>query len=351
MSLPTYIFIDTCIFDSQNYNFESTAFASFLAECSHRKIKLVLPDPVSREVHRHIKRRSDDVIKALEEAKRKAPFLAKWKEWPIKKPPVLLNYELQRLAQSEWESFLGHFEVVKLKYEGVDISQIMNWYDRKTPPFGEGKKSKEFPDAFCISALLALGRRDDCSIAVISADPDFKRACGLYSGLTYFHSLPAYTESLLQEDDRIKTLRTAIEDDPSSLCEAVKEPFSELHFLHEESMDADIEDVEVDDIELTEFSIVSIGEDEAVVVCEFRVYYSAHVRMDDDGSAIVDSSEGIYMALREFRGTVSDWHDISATLKLAVGGARNAIDDVVTVDIDDDTITVTEIPEDCCEKE
>jgi hypothetical protein len=58
MSAPTYIFIDTGIFDEQNYNFNSTAFNAFLMAIKKQGLKLVLPDPTLREIERHIAKRA-----------------------------------------------------------------------------------------------------------------------------------------------------------------------------------------------------------------------------------------------------------------------------------------------------
>jgi hypothetical protein len=83
MSVPNVIFVDTCVFDEQNYNFDSLALSSFIAAVKGHSFVLLLPDPIQREVNRHIKTRSLDALKALENAKRKAPFLSKWKSWPL----------------------------------------------------------------------------------------------------------------------------------------------------------------------------------------------------------------------------------------------------------------------------
>jgi hypothetical protein len=40
-----------------------------------------------------------------------------------------------------------------LNYEGMSVERVMDWYDRSAPPFREGKKRKEFPDAFVFAML------------------------------------------------------------------------------------------------------------------------------------------------------------------------------------------------------
>jgi predicted nucleic acid-binding protein len=176
MSVPTNIFIDTSILDEQNYNFSSRAIKAFVEAAEVRKAVLLLPDPTRREIERHIENRSQEVVKVLGEAKRKAPFLKKWKAWPVKRDDFALDYELRKIAMDEWEHFLKHFDVEELDYTGISIEEVMNWYDYQQAPFGSGSKRREFPDALALAALLAYQKKKGVPIAVVSKDRDFQQA-------------------------------------------------------------------------------------------------------------------------------------------------------------------------------
>ena len=78
MSVPTTIFIDTCILDEQNYNFSSKAISAFLEAVKGPKMVLLLPDPTRREIERHIEKRSQEAVKMLEEAE---PVWDYWQGW------------------------------------------------------------------------------------------------------------------------------------------------------------------------------------------------------------------------------------------------------------------------------
>jgi hypothetical protein len=82
MSVPTAVFLDTSVLAGQQYNFNSTAFASFIAVAKEKKLPLLLPDPTKREIMRQIAERSVAALRALEEARRRAPFLMKWQHFP-----------------------------------------------------------------------------------------------------------------------------------------------------------------------------------------------------------------------------------------------------------------------------
>src|SRR6266478_4076067 len=183
MSFPTAVFLDTSVLAGQQYNFESTALKTFIPVAKSRSLKLLLPDPTEREIVRQIRERSQEALKALDEARRRAPFLAKWKHFPPRMSLHITDWEVMRIAMAEWQEFLKQFDLLKLEYADVDVKKVMQWYDGVSPPFREGKKRKEFPDAFAIAIVEAYARRDDCVVAVVSEDADFKLACGRFSSL------------------------------------------------------------------------------------------------------------------------------------------------------------------------
>ena len=116
MSIPTAVFIDTSVFRGQSYNFSSTAFSTFVPACKHRNLTLLLPDPMEREVNRQMAALSEKAVGFIDNARRTAPFLAKWKGFP---PTDSHKGLVRHFAATEWRSFLKQFDVVRLNYDGV----------------------------------------------------------------------------------------------------------------------------------------------------------------------------------------------------------------------------------------
>ena len=106
MTLPQSIFLDTSVFAGQQYNFGSIALSSFVEVAKEKGLSLLLPAPTESEIERQIKSRSDEALKALEEARRKAPFLKKWKHWPEKPASEHPEWEVKSIAVQEWREFL-----------------------------------------------------------------------------------------------------------------------------------------------------------------------------------------------------------------------------------------------------
>ena len=65
MTFPNHIFLDTAVFDSQQYNYNSREFTAFLKQFSSSTTVLLLPNITTREIHGHINLRIDETINAI----------------------------------------------------------------------------------------------------------------------------------------------------------------------------------------------------------------------------------------------------------------------------------------------
>jgi hypothetical protein len=132
METPKIIFIDTCIFDANQYNFHSSVFESLKKTFKKDELTLIMPAPTALEIDEHIKNMSEEIAKALTKAQQQAPFLTKLAFWPDRKSRNSLRLEAQKAAYKDLRAFLDYFEVVDLNYEQVSLPQVM------PVPCGEG---------------------------------------------------------------------------------------------------------------------------------------------------------------------------------------------------------------------
>ena len=166
---------------------------------------------------------------------------------------------------------------VNLDYAGVDINDVMNWYDSAEAPFAEGKKRKEFPDALAIAALVAHANKAATYIAVVSADKDFNAACDRFTYLMYFPSLPALLELLLSDDKRLNHVRrTQVAQADAQLTEAVEDALDGIPIYHSErAFNDDVEASEINNVSLSDIRIVALGDHDCTVAFEIEVEFTA----------------------------------------------------------------------------
>ena len=345
MSVPRFIFIDTCIIENEGYRFESDKMSAFVAAAKAKSTILLLPDPTKREILKHIKRNAEDVVSALEEAKRKAPFLKKWKEWPIKKDIFMLTYELHRIARKEWEDFLANFTLITLDYTDIKMPEIMDWYDKQGPPFGPGK-SKEFPDALSFAIVLQYARKNNCTVAIISRDKDFHNAAVRYPEVLAFESIAAFTQALIESDAHVKVVRDLLGKDISVIKEAISREFSSLAFYPggDTVGDGTVEDVDVIGVSIKDSKVIALGDKQCTVAFEAIVEYSAYVDYETEVEAADGEAHWTVSLNRE--GNVVDEAFVSGIIKIHINQAWNGVDGVDLVSIDKDDIEVTSEPDD-----
>lgn len=307
---------------------------TFVAVCSSRGVKLLLPDPTEREVKRHIKTRSLDALKALEEARRKAPFLSKWKGLPQSpRSPKVEELEVHRVATLEWSAFLKQFTVVKLGYDKLDMAKVMGWYDRADAPFREGKKRKEFPDALAIALIDAYARENKTYVAVVSADNDLKEACARFGALLYFASLPRLTEVLLSDDVRLETARRVLNAGTDLITKAILDEGVWLGAHHTNDR-FEINGLTCLDVDMIDLSIVALGDGECTVTFIATLALEVELQWQD-------SDEDGYVT---HRMDVNDAGVVSGTAKVAFDATNATVSAVTFIELDDTDIEITETP-------
>jgi len=335
MPLPSAVFLDTSVYVGQLFNFASTDLVSFIPVAKKGSLKFLLPDPTAQEIYRNLDERAEAAVSALDGVRRKAPFLSKWKHWPQCRGEPAVRASAREAARIEWKEFLGNFDVVKLGYEGVKIERIMGWYDGMLAPFREGPKRKEFPDAFALEALVLYARKENCRIAVVSADNDFKDACARYGALLYFSSLPRLTEMLLIDDQRVEGLRQIVLDQVGLVEKAILKDARWLVCRHSDR-DFKIDDVSFETATISDIRIVGVGETECTVTFEANLDCRVALEWEEPEDPWEEPEDPLEEdSFGEIvRDSVEDVACVSGTAKVRLSDAHDRIIEVTFSELD-----------------
>ena len=191
------MYIDTEVFKRHGLRLDTKDFNTLKDTFIKGGLRLLIPAMMERELFRHYQRRAEacaDAVnsKALQE--HPIPFLKIWKPQPKEEVIVKCFKELK----SQWEQFKSHFTVEELPLVG-DINRVVDWYFSVQPPFGKGKKRKEFPDAFILSTLESYFKDHKANIAVVSGDGDLRTACKMRPYIQHYDSLKDYVKAFEPE--------------------------------------------------------------------------------------------------------------------------------------------------------
>ena len=332
MAIPDAIFVDTNIFDRQHYNFEGSALASFAQVCGQHGVTLLLPDPILRELRRHVRSRAAEAYDFFSKGRRVAPFLQVLRQESRATIEELTRYS--NMATTALDAYLRQFKAVVLGYEGLDLQQLMDWYDAQTAPFGNGGKRKEFPDAFAIAMVEAFTRKNGMYVAVVSDDKGVKSACDRYTKLSYFSELTALTELLVDDQEQVGVYKAIVESNPSELEARVAEIAAERAYYHQDP-DYSIVWSKVLEARILSMRVVAVGNDECTVTFVAEVDGEHELRWHE-----IETEEGDI----DCDEVLVESSHVTGLAKLQVDRTAGRVTTVVAADLDQSILRVTETP-------
>lgn len=270
------VFLDTQVFEQELYDFDSRHFTRLKTLVDEGLVRVILTEITYREV---ISRIRETVAKGLEDLKS-----AVNKNRPIKilrhlTPTFdgvfakLTPTELAKILELQFEDFRKALKINTLPIKGVTPSKIFQDYFESRPPFSQGRKKNEFPDAFA-AALL----KKDAVVApiyVVSGDEDWKLMCD--KQLIHISSLTEFF-ALFPNPDLASALRDGlVEFFKFTSNEDILERFRSLRF---ETDGVDGKITKVEDIEISIEKIVIVEAKEGVADAEMTVNVEFNADVD-----------------------------------------------------------------------
>lgn len=73
----------------------------------------------------------------------------------------------------QFDEFCKQTKAMHLPAKGLDVAAVLDDYFEQKPPFGEGKKKSEFPDAFTAQLLINWRAGRSRKVIVVSGDRDW----------------------------------------------------------------------------------------------------------------------------------------------------------------------------------
>lgn len=345
MSIPQAVFLDTSVFDAQNYNYGSVALKAFIKVCQELHLTLLLPASTELELKRHIAARSDEIgtefQKLADQVRRKAPFLQDWLGYKrlVAKTSPSLTFQRQIASDQAWAAFWEQVKVERLDYRGVDVAEVMRWYDKIRPPFGaSAAKRKEFPDAITLQILLRYTDRTAKTIAVVSGDGDFKAACADRSSLLHFSSIAQLTEILLSRDARVIEYINLVSANQDQLSDQLLDELRDHTFRHVHR-ELSIESSNVQGVGIWKFDIIAIGEHECTISFDAQIEAEHEVAWEEFMQVAEDD-------LERFRRSsfVNELSFLQGTSKIRFTADNTALEGAVSFDYEPSNLDVEAAP-------
>lgn len=285
------IFIDTSIFVEANFQFESPIFEKLVELVQEKKTAIYLTEITVDEIKANIRSEIQTADAALNSFKSKGKILRNVASFKHFFDP-LNHYEIEREILRQFEIFRHKAKIEVISSDKTSIMRVFADYFNRRPPFGVGKKKSEFPDAFALAALEERCSRVEESMYVISSDNGMLEASRVSAVLHPLSKIEKYLHIYNYcSDPQSSFLTELIDNNTDAIEKEIESQFTSLGFILVDG-DGDIDDVEVNDIEITEQYIIDIEESRAVLHLQTTIHYSVDLSYWNYDTAIYDSSEG-----------------------------------------------------------
>lgn len=315
------VYIDTEVFISNNY-FDSKNLQSLCDFGKDRTVNIYLTEITKNEIKSNIKEEILNTQKEINIFKKnisnKGKILKNLERFKpyFDLPKLELNLDFKVLS-NKLETFIKDGNVSFIPFELADIKVVVENYFKQEPPFGDGKKKHEFPDAIVLSAIENWCKKHKQKIYFISSDSDFKKYTS--DNIFILPKLGILLDNInrqLDIDRKIAWISAVFENNNSNIVEIINEKFIETVY---DTVGYQIEVSDIKVIETTLFEPALVQEngsnDEYVFQLDFDIRFTAQITYDDHTLSFYDKEDDRYYnvekAIREITMHITETAEVS----------------------------------------
>jgi hypothetical protein len=314
------VFIDTQVFDAAKLNFGSTAIRELVKLADAKFIRVFLTSITAAEIRAHITERIHEASAQLKRLRKEAYVLKN----VAAGASIIADFdETAALAEllAKFDKFIASANVNVLSLDGVNPHTVFEDYFAKKPPFGDGKKKHEFPDAFAQNALREWCEETGESIYVVSRDEDWQSAA---KPLIPLATLQEFIDAAVKDQHKELSERVVglYEKNVDKVEKAIEKAFRESGF-YTDDVDGDVNDVKITDLKLGDPHVLEVENGSATISVSVDVNYSADVSYLDDSEGIWDSEDHEWFYRPTKREDVEESEYLEAELYIEFGPKGN----------------------------
>jgi len=291
------VFIDTECFVKAGLHFDNPTFKSFRKHCENNELIHIITSVVGKEVESKIHLSVTDALTSLKNFKRKARILSELEDDHIKSLfSEISEADIHKKSLDVFREFIEGCKTELVDASSVNPENILSLYFDKKPPFGDGKKKAEFPDALSLFSLKSTLEPED-KIYVISGDSDLKSFCNADPQLISLESLDKLLDLYSQHTNKLTDeVKLYLESNEDIVKGKIEEYLEGCDVYNVSSW----EDAEVDNDALTVInlgnivpSVIFINDEESQITFDIDVEFEVTVTGPDFNNGIYDREDGL----------------------------------------------------------
>jgi len=284
------VFLDTCIFLAEKLN--SSAYQTLIHLGTLGAIKLKTTDITLKEVWKNIEEKVAEATVSLHAKAGKSAILQNFDGYSTLLE-MFKPQNSQALADELWkrvEQELKDAGVEVIKATEMPAGPIFESYFDVKPPFGQGEKRKEFPDAFMVASLEAWCEENGEEMHVVTTDGTVIDACEASDSLYPLEYLADFVDLALRRDDYIEKAAEYLQEHPENIEGAIRDAVEDQYIdLEDEDGDGEATVKEISSFSVDD--IVKSDGDTMVLRCSAIVNLSISVSYADRNMTMYDSED------------------------------------------------------------
>lgn len=208
--------------------------------------------------------------------------------------------EIKRLC-SDFDKIIFETPFIIIPYEDIDLAKIIEDYFSENPPFKEGDKKSEFPNALIISSIESYCKKNKVKITAISNDNDW--LCYEPTNFQTSNNIDSIFEDIVkekEEDDAIGFVTNLITVNESSILAQIKKYITKnVYFENTDYIDSEIANFALRELELENETVTYIDNMSAEITLSIRIDMTADITYPDYENAAWDNEDKVYYFLEE----------------------------------------------------
>ncbi len=298
------VFLDTEVFDRLHHQYQHPNLRRLVSLVQNQRIKVISTSVTNQEIHEHITTWFLLAIKALTRTVQSHPILRNFRRLGLY--DAISDDTRQQMEKDLQENFMRFkvdADVEVLSIEDVNPEKTFEAYFKKAPPFGEGKKKSEFPDAFAAAALKKWCEDKGKPIYVVSNDSDWKAICEASDRMAYFPDLVSFLE-VFPDERTVLAIKQGIEKQCDVLTEQISTAFYDLSFLVD-SVEGEVDEVFDVEVQVESIHITEAAAGKAIVEVSTSSDFQASAWYMVPGTGTWDSEDKVLFNQKNETGVVS----------------------------------------------
>lgn len=331
-----FIYIDTSIFYSNNFNFSNKKFLQLEQYIQSNNLSFLINTITINETKNNITKNANEAQKSISSISKKIKILNNVDSinfHDIFKKDSFDIYRNELL--SKFEIFLKKTNSVLIPTVNDSIEGILDDYFSRQPPFDKDDKKSEFPDALMFYSLLDWCKKNNSKCYLITNDNDFTRIVEKkkIDDIIIFNSLEEFLD-LVTNNIKSEEIKNLVYDNIEIIKTAIEDLFYDSGY-YVDHHNAEIDGIVLSEIDINEVYILSIIDELISIQIDTSLSYDSVLSVENYDNAFYDEEDKKWYNVAKYKSDYSSTIDSEFIFEIKIDKNLSSIN-IISLNLSND---------------